>query len=94
MSEVIARQLTIRGRVQGVGYRDAMLDAARALGVAGWVRNLRDGTVEARVQGSVDAVEALVAWSRRGPSAARVTDVGIEEAAVDTRLAAFDRRPG
>ena len=94
MSEVIARQLTIRGRVQGVGYRDAMLDAARALGVAGWVRNLRDGTVEARVQGSVDAVEALVAWSRRGPPAARVTDVGIEEAAVDTRLAAFDRRPG
>ena len=93
MSEVIARQLTIRGRVQGVGYRDAMLDTARALGVAGWVRNLRDGSVAACAQGPADAVEALVAWSRRGPPAARVTDVKVEEVGVDAGLAAFDRRP-
>jgi acylphosphatase len=72
---LIARQLTIRGRVQGVGYRDAMVDAASAFRVTGWVRNRPDGTVEALVQGDADAVERLVAWCRRGPPAARVTAV-------------------
>jgi acylphosphatase len=72
---MIARRLVIRGRVQGVGYRMAMTDAAVALGVTGWVRNRRDGTVEALVQGDEVVVERLLAWCRRGPPGARVAEV-------------------
>ena len=72
---MIARQLVIRGRVQGVGYRMAMTEAAVALGVTGWVRNRRDGTVEALVQGEDAIVERLLAWCRRGPPGANVTAI-------------------
>ena len=72
---MIAKRLIVRGRVQGVGYRDSMVDAATALGVVGWVRNRRDGSVEALVQGDADAVESVLTWCRRGPPAARVTSV-------------------
>jgi len=71
--------LRIAGRVQGVGYRAALSAAARARGITGWARNRRDGTVEAVVQGSPEAVEEILAWARRGPPAARVT--GIESRA-------------
>jgi acylphosphatase len=72
---MIALRLVIRGRVQGVGYRMAMAEAAGALGVAGWVRNRRDGTVEALVQADDALVEELLAWCRRGPPGARVTAI-------------------
>ena len=72
---MITRHLRIRGRVQGVGFRMYMLGEAQRHGVAGWVRNRRDGSVEAVVQGEPDAVEAVIAWARRGPPSARVTDV-------------------
>ena len=72
---MIARQLVIRGRVQGVGYRMAMTEAATALGVTGWVRNRRDGTVEALVQGDDAAIERVLAWCRRGPPGANVTAI-------------------
>jgi acylphosphatase len=72
---MIARQLIIRGRVQGVGYRMTMAEVAGALGVAGWVRNRRDGTVEALVQADDALVERLLAWCRRGPPGARVTAI-------------------
>ena len=72
---MIAWQVVVRGRVQGVGYRMAMTEAAGALGVTGWVRNRRDGTVEALVQGDDAAVERLLAWCRRGPPGANVTAI-------------------
>ena len=76
----VAVALKISGRVQGVGYRDAMVTAARRMNVHGWVRNCRDGTVEAVAAGPAAAVEALIEWARRGPPAARVDDVVVTPA--------------
>ena len=70
-----ARQVVIRGRVQGVGYRDWMQREATRLGVQGWVRNRADGAVEALVAGEEAAVQALLSACRRGPMLARVDDI-------------------
>ncbi len=91
MSEAVARRLVIRGRVQGVWYREAMRQEAEALGVAGWVRNRLDGTVEAHVEGPSEAVEAMVRWARRGPEHAQVTDLEVHEDDPDG-LARFETR--
>ena len=64
--------------MQGVGFRYATIERARSLGVAGWVRNNRDGTVVAVFEGRSEALESLLAWCRRGPSGARVQDVSVE----------------
>ena len=89
------RHLRIAGRVQGVGYRAALQREALARGISGWVRNRRDGTVEAVLQGDADAVAAVTAWARRGPAAARVDRVDV--VAADGDLArpcrGFDLRP-
>ena len=90
---VVARRLAIAGRVQGVGFREATVDAARAAGVVGWIRNRADGTVEVLVQGSSGAVDRLIAWCRRGPPLARVTSVDIATAAADASLDGFERLP-
>lgn len=74
-----ARRVRIRGRVQGVFFRDSCAREARAAGVAGWVRNRADGTVEAWFEGRPDAVERLVAWCREGPSRADVDRVDVVE---------------
>jgi acylphosphatase len=63
--------------VQGVAFRAYAVDEATRLGLAGWVRNRTDGTVEARAEGTPDAVEAFVAWCRRGPPAARVDELRV-----------------
>jgi acylphosphatase len=70
--------VTISGSVQGVGFRYATAHRARSRGVAGWVRNNPDGTVDAVFEGAPDAVEALIAWCRRGPTGARVDEVEVE----------------
>jgi len=74
----VRAHVVIRGRVQGVWYRGSMENEAERLGVSGWVRNRPDGAVEAEVEGEREAVEALIAWARRGPPAARVTDVEVQ----------------
>lgn len=65
-------RVVVHGRVQGVAYRHYTRLMARELGVAGWVRNLPDGSVEALLEGEEAAVNTLVAWCRTGPPAARV----------------------
>ena len=71
----------MQGRVQGVGFRYFAARAARELGVAGWVRNLPDGSVETLVEGEATAVEGYLDRLRRGPSASRVDGVVVEERA-------------
>jgi acylphosphatase len=69
------RHVTVRGRVQGVGYRAWVADEATSRSLEGWVRNARDGGVEALFAGPADIVAAMVAACRRGPSMARVDTV-------------------
>jgi acylphosphatase len=92
-TRIVCLAVSIRGRVQGVGYREAMVGAARAGGVSGWVRNRRDGSVEARLQGAGTAVDAMLAWARRGPPLARVDAVAATPVDFDPSLGAFERRP-
>jgi acylphosphatase len=68
-------RLTIRGKVQGVGYREACCRCAHDLGLSGWVRNLPDGTVEVEAEGRPQDLTALVMWCERGPQPARVIGV-------------------
>lgn len=83
--------MLVRGHVQGVFFREATRRRARSAGVAGWIRNNPDGTVEAVFEGEPDAVELLVAFCREGPRGARVewVDVGAEE---PEGLAGFEAR--
>ena len=87
-----ARRLIIHGLVQGVGYRYSMARAALALGATGWVRNHRDGTVEALICGEADVLAALIHWSRSGPPDARVSRVDVERAE-DPGIPGFEQRP-
>src|ERR1700761_814275 len=82
MSTTICR-VTIRGRVQGVGYRAWVGHEAVRRGLEGWVRNRRDGSVEALLAGPEDAVAEMMTQCRRGPSAAHVDAVAAEPARSD-----------
>lgn len=82
----------MNGRVQGVGYRWFTRNAADAHRVSGWVRNRRDGTVEAELHGSVDDVDAVLAEMRRGPEHSRVDSVDVLDIA-DAEIVGFDFRP-
>lgn len=88
--------VVIHGRVQGVGFRESLVFEANRLGARGWVRNCRDGTVEAVLDGPRDARAALFAWANRGPAAALVTRVDARAAsAAEAALAGprFARLP-
>ena len=82
MSDLI-RHIIAHGRVQGVGYRAFVADEAMNRGITGWVRNRRDGTVEAVFAGPSDAVTGLVAACRKGPWGARVDSVDEREGSAD-----------
>lgn len=79
VSEKMQRRIRVEGRVQGVYFRVRTAESVRGLGVAGYVRNLPDGSVEIVVQGSPAAIDAVVAWAERGPPAARVDRVEVTE---------------
>jgi acylphosphatase len=89
---MIACRVVIRGRVQGVGFRYALIDVARESALAGWVRNRRDGAVEAHLEGDADRVERTIAWCRRGPPLAGVSSVDIISVEVDEPFAGFELR--
>ena len=86
------RHLRITGRVQGVGYRWSMAHQARALGLAGWVRNRLDGSVEALAQGPAPAVQSLIDWAQRGPELARVEGVQVTATQAEAALDGFEQR--
>jgi acylphosphatase len=71
----------VSGRVQGVSYRASTAAEARRLGLVGWVKNLADGRVELEAEGPADRVAALLAWCDRGPPAAQVTGVAVDDLA-------------
>lgn len=86
-------RMRIRGVVQGVGYREWAIRTARAAGLAGWVRNRGDGSVEAQVQGDTPACERFVEGCRRGPRAARVERIEIARSPLQGDLAQFEVAP-
>jgi acylphosphatase len=71
-------EVIVRGSVQGVFFRAEARDRARTLGLAGWVRNVPDGTVEAVFEGEDEPVESMVEWCSRGPAGARVEKVDVD----------------
>lgn len=87
-----AVRVRVHGRVQGVWFRGSTRDEARRLGLAGWVRNREDGSVEAHLQGDPSTVETMLAWCRVGPPMAAVTRLDHEDVAPDDTLTGFDVR--
>ncbi len=84
---LVRKRVLVRGRVQGVFFRGATQEEARRLGVAGWVRNCPDGSVEAVLEGPSGPVDALLGFLAHGPPAARVDDL---EHAEEARLEGFE----
>jgi acylphosphatase len=79
----VIRHAVFRGRVQGVGFRVFVEDAAVRQGLEGWVRNRRDGSVEALFTGPVEAIDAVIERCRKGPSASRVDAVDQRNGSAD-----------
>ena len=88
---MIRRRVVLQGFVQGVFFRDTLRRQAASLGVSGWARNTREGTVEAVFEGEPDAVERMVALSREGPHGARVDRVEVVDEPLEG-LAGFSIR--
>lgn len=87
----MALHLIVRGRVQGVGFRESMRYEAERLGVTGWVRNRRDLSVEAVIDGDEAKLAAMLDWVQRGPPSARVDSVDKSE--ISASFVGFERRP-
>lgn len=85
--------LAIKGRVQGVGYRDWAMAMGHRLGLTGWVRNRSDGSVEALIVGDETAVGTMIEACRRGPPMARVDAIDIEPVDLDVLPSGFTLRP-
>jgi acylphosphatase len=81
METRMTKRVEIRGLVQGVGYRASLEELARELKVSGWVRNRRDGSVEALVVGDPARLAHIISWAWLGPPSARVDDVAVIDAA-------------
>ena len=91
---MIRAHVVVKGKVQGVWYRQSTMDQAESLGLAGWVRNLPGGEVEAVFEGEEDVVEEMLAWCRRGPPLARVTGMDVERGAAEGLAPPFRVRRG
>ena len=85
--------LAIKGRVQGVGYRDWAMTMGHRLGLSGWVRNRSDGSVEALIVGDETAVGTMIEACRKGPAMARVDEIDIEPVDLDILPAGFTQLP-
>ena len=90
MENKVRAHAIISGRVQGVFFRVETKRAADGFGVYGWVRNRRDGTVEALFEGDRDRVDAVLEWCKEGPAHARVSDVKVDWEAYAGEFSAFD----
>jgi acylphosphatase len=86
----VAVRWTVRGRVQGVGFRYFTRSMARELGLVGRVRNLPEGHLQVEVAGQPDKVQELKAWVRQGPPGSAVTDLGEEPLVVESAWERFD----
>jgi acylphosphatase len=86
-------RILVAGRVQGIGYRAAVLRRAEALKLAGWVRNLRDGQVEIQAEGAADGISDLIGFCHHGPLGARVEECRVSDEAAQGALAGFEVRP-
>jgi len=80
-NDAVRVHVFVDGRVQGVGFRYSTAREADRLGIQGWARNLPDGRVEAVYEGPRAAVEEMLAWTRRGPTSARVDEIAIHDEA-------------
>jgi len=90
METKVRAHVIISGRVQGVFFRVETKHAADGFGVFGWVKNRRDGTVEALFEGDQDRVDAVLAWCKEGPALARVSAVNVDWEAYAGEFIAFD----
>jgi acylphosphatase len=92
MADHTAFTATVTGRVQGVGYRYAVMDVAQELGLVGWVRNAQDGSVETWAKGDGLLLEQFIAFLRQGPRLAMVHSVDIHSVDPDASLRGFALR--
>jgi len=90
MSGIIRRRVVVSGMVQGVFFRAYTRDAARKIGVTGWVRNLPDGSVEAMLEGTAERVQAMLSWLREGSPMSRVDHVKVHEEQATGQFADFE----
>ncbi len=89
---LVRRRIVVRGRVQGVFFRDSAQREAGQRDLTGWVRNRDDGAVEAVVQGDTEAVAAFVSWARQGPSSADVDSADVADEPVTEGESGFEVR--